>query len=259
LKEGMEIEGKIDLERRTQLAHHHTSTHIVNAAARKILGKHINQASARKTLEKATLDITHFESIDDKTLKEIENEANKIVKADVKVNKAFMPRSDAEKKYGVSIYQGGAVPGKNLRIVNIEGVDVEACGGTHLNHTDEVGEIKILKATKVQDGIVRLTFTAGKAAKSAIGKNENILEETSKLLECSDNPELVPARAEELFNLWKDIVKKGKDIEFKLVSSEKYNGDTLVKTAQILRTQPEHITKTLKRFIDEIKAKKKQI
>ena len=71
---------------------------------------------------------------------------------------------EAEKKYGMRIYQGGAVPGKKIRIVDIEGEDVEACGGTHLNRTAEVGRIRIIKSSKIQDGIVRLTFTAGKAS-----------------------------------------------------------------------------------------------
>ena len=231
LEEGMIVHGSIDRERRMQLAHHHTSTHIVNAAARRVLGNHINQASAKKTLEKATLDITHYESIDDATLKKIEDEANRIVMADIKVDKSFMPRNEAEKKYGVNIYQGGVVPGKSLRIVNIEGVDVEACGGTHLDHTNEVGEIKILKSTKIQDGIVRLTFTAGKAAQHAKGRSGDTIEEAAKLLGCNENQ--VPGRAEELFSKWKEIVKKGKQVGFDLTSTEEFGGDVLARAASL--------------------------
>ena len=59
------------------------------------------------------------------------------------------------------LYQGGAIPGNLLRVVEVPGVEVEACGGTHVNNTGEIGKIRILKGQKIQDGIVRLTFTAG--------------------------------------------------------------------------------------------------
>lgn len=61
------------------------------------------------------------------------------------------------------------MPGNSLRIVNIEGVDIEACCGTHCDNTGEVGNIKILKAHRISDGIVRLYYVAGS---KSIEKNE---------------------------------------------------------------------------------------
>jgi len=244
------------LKRRTQLSQHHTATHIINRAARNVLGSHIFQAGAKKTESKAHLDITHYESVSDEQLKEIEIEANRIVKADIKINKKFYPRREAEDKFGMDIYQGGAVPGKNVRIIEIENTDVEACGGTHLNRTSETGSIKIEKSTKIQDGIVRLTFTAGRAAEASVEGEENILEETAKLLNAKPNQ--VPGRAEELFNIWKKTKKakkKGTAIsaeDKQLSSTEEFDGDALVETAKILRTQPEYVVKTIKRFLDDI-------
>lgn len=250
-KEGSEVSGKLDFEHRKQLAQHHSATHIVNAAARKILGKHINQAGAKKTKEKAHLDITHFESLGEKELKKIEKTANDIVKADLKINTSFMPRAEAEKKYGMSIYQGGAVPGKKIRVVEIKGIDVEACAGTHLHRTSEVGKINILKSTKIQDGIVRLTFVAGKAGEEAKAGEEDILKEAAKLLGCNVNQ--IPGRAEELFKKWKMVVKKKKQVDsHELTSTKCFEGDCLCKTAAILRTQPEHVIDVIKRFLKQI-------
>ncbi len=255
-KEGDIVEVKLDKDRRLQLAQHHTATHIINAAARKILGKHVFQAGAKKTTEKAHLDVTHYESISDKELKAIENEANKIVKSNLKVNKFFLPRSEAEKKYGMEIYQGGAVPGKKIRVVDIAGTDTEACGGTHLNNTSEAGEIKIIKSTKIQDGVVRITFKAGKAKVHEEKKEIGALEEIAKLLNVKE--EEIPARAEELFSKWKKArkaLKKGKKIamhELELVSKEIHKGDLLVKTSEVLRTQPHFIKNTIKRFLKEL-------
>ena len=89
--------------------------------------------------------------------------------------------TEAEQTFGMGIYQGGAVPGKELRIVNITGYDVQCCGGTHLLNTGDAEAIKILKANKVQDGIVRVTFVAGDAARAQQKSEQNVLEETAKL------------------------------------------------------------------------------
>jgi alanyl-tRNA synthetase len=261
-KEGETVKGKIDFERRMQLSQHHTETHIINAAARKVLGNHINQAGAKKTVEKAHLDVTHYQSITDAELKEIEAEANKIVMMAIPIKTSFFPRSEAEKKYGMGLYQGGAVPGKTIRVVEIPGIDVEACAGTHLHNTSEVGEIKILKSAKIQDGIVRLTFIAGNALKNVSSGHGDVLAEASKLLSVA--PEEVPVRAQELFVLWKNCKKAEKkgvklsDSELKLKKKELFSGDALAETAKVLQTQPEHIMNTLKRFLRDIEDYKKK-
>ncbi|MDP4012951.1 MAG: alanine--tRNA ligase, partial [Candidatus Nanoarchaeia archaeon] len=254
------VHGEIDLARRIQLAQHHTGTHILNAAVKRLLGDHIYQAGAKKTPEKAHLDVTHYESISDEDLRKIENEANKLINENLPVNSKMVPRDEAEKKYGTVIYQGGAVPGKVLRIIEVPEVDVEACGGTHLKSTGEIGKIHILKSSKIQDGIVRIEFVAGAAAIKEVDKDKDLLEETAKILGV-DKKE-VPARAEELFTKWKKAKKaskKGEKLgpEFKLTIKETENlpdKELLHKTAQIFSTQPEYVPKTAKRFLDELKS-----
>ena len=254
LKVNDKVNGKIDIDRRIQLAQHHTSTHIVNAAARIVLGNHVNQAGAKKTTEKAHIDITHYQNLTEGELKKIEDEANKIIKKNIAVNKSFMPREDAEKKYGFTIYQGGVPIGKELRIVDIKGIDVECCGGTHLDNTKEAVKIKILKSSKISDSIVRIEFVAGKKALEEESKEKEILNELSKLLNC--NNKQIPSRLEELFNIWKDIVKKGKKIKYELKSREEFNGDLTAKSVEILKTQSEYLVSTVNRFLKEINDKK---
>ncbi len=250
LKVKEKVHGKVDWKWREQLAIHHTATHVINNAARQVLGKHLNQAGAKKTFEKAHIDVTHYKPINEEELKKIEQTANDIVKRNITVEKKFLKRDEAEKKYGMSIYQGGAVPGKELRIVNILGWDVECCGGTHLNSTSEIGGIKLLRASKISDSIVRIEFVAGPKAKEIVNVEGDLLKEAALLLHC--DPDEVPGRAEELFKLWKDVVKKGKKTELKLISKSKFEGDALKRTAEILKTQPDYIIKTIKRFKDEI-------
>ncbi|MBI2143031.1 alanine--tRNA ligase [Candidatus Woesearchaeota archaeon] len=252
LKAGQKVDCKINWERRQQLAQHHTATHILNGICRRILGNHVWQAGAAKFVDKARLDITHYEQLTEQQLQQIEGEANKIIAADVPVHKSFVPRTEAEQRYGFSIYQGGVVPGKLLRIVDVEGLDVEACGGTHLNHTAEVGRIRILRSSKIQDGIVRLEYVAGRAESAAAAEKENIIAEAAKLLNCE--PSQVPGRVEELFEKWKAAVKKGKQVDAKLTSTAAYEGDVLAKVVEVLRTQPENAAKTIVRFLSELEA-----
>lgn len=192
LKEGMTVKGKIDSERRLQLTQHHTAAHIVNAAARQVLGPHIWQAGANKTIESARLDITHYKSVSDDELKKIEDHANEIVRKAVKIEKKVMKRNEAEEKYGFRLYQGGAVPGVRLRIVNIPGIDVEACGGTHLDNTKETGRIKITSAKRIQDGVVRLEFKAGKAAVERASEETILFEESLKTLDSFEIKDRLP-------------------------------------------------------------------
>ncbi|HLC54964.1 MAG TPA: hypothetical protein VJJ75_00365 [Candidatus Nanoarchaeia archaeon] len=193
-----------------------------------------------------------------------------------------MDRTEAEQKYGFSIYQGGVPPGKKLRIVNIPGYDVEACGGTHLNNTSEAESIKILKASKIQDGIVRIEFVAGNAALQELNKESRIVEEAAGLLQCTK--EQIPARCKELFELWKNkkkekflrgnlamnvdmtpadgekiaknILGKEEKAKIRLSATEKEDlpdKELLERAAQILKTQPEHVVNTIKRFLKDLK------
>jgi len=253
-KEGDEVEIQLDEDWRYQLAQHHTATHIVNAAAQEVLGSHVNQAGAKKTIKSSHLDITHYEQIPREQLKKIEQRANQIVDEGINLHLDFVPRTEAEQKYGMAIYQGGAVPGKMIRIVEVPGVDVEACGGTHLNNTEEAGRIKILKSQKIQDGIVRLKFTAGKATKKIKRKHEEVLEEIKNLLGVEED--LVVSRTKELLEKWKSLqkaLKKGKvdEKDLTLSSTETFTGDTLTELSQFLNIKKTEIPSKVKKLLEE--------
>ncbi|MFW9989024.1 MAG: alanine--tRNA ligase [Candidatus Odinarchaeota archaeon] len=250
-KEGDVVKVEVDKEWRTQLSQHHTATHIVNAAAREVLGNHINQAGAKKTLKNSHLDITHYEQIPRDKLLDIEKKANEIVEKSIDIHLEFMPRSEAEQKYGMTIYQGGAVPGKYVRIVEVPGIDVEACGGTHLNNTSETGYIHITKSQKIQDGIVRLTFVAGKATTKLKEKYKKTIEEIKKTLNVERKQ--IVGRVEELFEKWKNINKALKTgnidkEDLHLTSTEIFEGDVLSEISQFLSIKKDDIPNSILKF-----------
>ena len=251
-KEGDQVQGLIDYDRRLQLAQHHTATHILTGSCRRVLGDHVWQAGAAKTMEKSRLDITHYEQLSAADVAAIEELANKVVDENLPVYKSFMSRDAAEAKYGMRLYQGGAVPGKRLRVVDIEGFDVEACGGTHLDVTGDAGHIKILRTSKLQDGVVRIEFVAGAAAEQALAQKMSVIDEAKALLGGEESQ--LPGRVEELFAAWKQA-KKGKLEKLSLTSSKEYEGDVIAQMASTLKTQPEHVVKTIKRFLTDIEKK----
>lgn len=163
-KEGHTVSCAVDLQRRSKITKNHTSTHILNASSRGVLGSWVWQHSAFKKDDHARLDITHHSPLTEQQVKQIEDAANDIVKKDMQVTVQYLERSKAEQKYGFRIYQGGVVPVKSVRIVSIEDMDVEACGGTHVKKTGDIELIKITKAKRIQDGVVRLEFVSGSAA-----------------------------------------------------------------------------------------------
>jgi alanyl-tRNA synthetase len=163
-EEGTVVKCKIDSIRRYRITRNHTSTHVLNASARNTLGSWIWQHSAFKDVDYARLDITHHSNLTEEEITKIEDLANTTVRRNIPVLINQFERGEAEQQYGFRIYQGGVVPVKLVRIVNIEGFDVEACGGTHVQKTGELGLIKITKAERIQDGVVRLEFVSGESA-----------------------------------------------------------------------------------------------
>jgi alanyl-tRNA synthetase len=242
-KTGDTVKGKIDWERRLQLAQHHTATHILNGVAREKLGNHIWQAGAEKTLDKARLDITHYEALSPRALKEIEDKANDIISNNLMVESRIYPRDEAEAKFGFRLYQGGAVPGRELRVVRIDDLDVEACGGTHLNRTGEAGAIKLIGSTKIQDGVVRLEYVAGDAA---VGYEERMRKLWDSLRTTATDFSFGIKQKEKPW-----MIRQGPD--FRAITRE------IDKSAAVFSVSSDQLKQTLQRFDREITRDREEI
>ncbi len=201
------VRGQVDATRRRRLMRHHTATHVVIHSARQVLGEHVRQAGAQKGTESSRIDIRHYESISREQVREIEHRANDIVRSNVQVTQEWPDRHEAEEEHGFDLYQGGIPPGEQIRLIQVDD-DVQACGGTHVARTGDVGAIKILNTERVQDGVIRITFAAGDAAIQATQNTEDALYEAAETLDVA--PDEVPETAERFFTEWK---QRGKEIE----------------------------------------------
>jgi alanyl-tRNA synthetase len=257
-KVGKLITCTIDEPRRRRLQRHHTATHLINGAARRVLGNHIWQTGAHKSTDLARLDLTHYADLTPDEMEKIERIANETVLSGIKVNSSFMERTNAEKRYGFRLYQGGAVPGKDIRVVKIGEFDIEACGGIHCKNTLEVGAIKILQSKRIQDGVVRLEFASGMSAVERMMDVWQTVKDTSVKL--NTTPDGLGEAVDKLLTDWKemrknlDSVKKGlvgETVEDLLKKAVQVNGVRIVRHMQ--SEDMRHLVSLAKQIISQPK------
>jgi alanyl-tRNA synthetase len=229
IKIGQTVTCAINEARRRQLMRHHTAAHIINGTARRMLGNHVWQSGAHKSVDEARLDITHYENLSEQQREELERRCNELVLEDHPVEIKFMPRDEAEAKFGFRLYQGGVVPGKIIRVVNTVGVDVEACGGLHCSRTSRVGPIRILRTKRIQDGVVRIEYSAGLAAVAGMQSDKACVDQ---LAECMMVPRetVVPAAV----RMVADLKEERKRIDSMIARLNDSQADALLAKAEIV-------------------------
>ena len=212
---GKTVSLKLDEKRREDIRKHHSATHVVLKAAQRVLGAHVWQAGSRKDEDEGHVNITHYRKITPEEKAEIERLANEVVRKGLPIKCSFQPRGEAEQKYGFTIYQGGGPPGGKVRIVDIEGWDVQACGGTHCENTKDRGFIKITAIEQVQDGVLRMRYKAGDRALAYVSEHEEYLQNAASVL--SVHLDELPQTVERFFEEWKERGKKIEALQTSLV------------------------------------------
>jgi len=232
VRKGDNIRGIIDEDRRLSLMRHHTATHILLHASKEVLGAHIHQSGAQKGESSSRIDIRHYKHITPEELKRIEVVANRLVMANSPTSIAWEERTEAEQKYGFSLYQGGVPPGSSIRVVKVAG-DIEACAGTHCVRTGDVGMISIIRVEHVQDGVERIEFAAGVAAIQYKHRQEALLSGAAEVF--SVQFEALPTTCRRFFEEWKEQRKEIEQLsaritcmELKNLSPEIYYGVSLL-------------------------------
>ncbi|MDP6562409.1 MAG: alanine--tRNA ligase [Candidatus Thalassarchaeum sp.] len=207
--------GVVDWDRRKQLMDHHTAVHIVGGSAREVLGPHIWQAGSNKGARYARLDITHHSRLTRDQLDSIEDRANEIVESNPGIDKLVMDRAEADATFGFEIYQGGPPRHSQIRIIRIGDYDTQACGGTHHDEAGEVGDLRIIRSSQVQDGVERLQIVAGETAREHARRQERLLSESSEIL--GVQPEDLPRSVSRFFDEWKSQQKRIDSLEAEIV------------------------------------------
>ncbi len=144
LKKGDKVKGVIDWDRRYRLMRYHTAAHILSEVIHKETGARVtgNQLS----LEKGRIDFD-LKDFNKEKIKEYEKKANEVIERNLEVKKYFMPKEEAFKNPDLFTLKNVLPPDvNNIRIVEVVGFDISACGGTHVDNTSEIKGIEIIKA-----------------------------------------------------------------------------------------------------------------
>lgn len=153
-KKGKIYDQKVDLKRRYLIQRNHTATHILHSVLRKVLGEHVRQEGSFVSFDRFRFDFLHFKPLTDQEKDLIESSVNEIISQNLLVDKKVVPYEEALKEGALAFFNEKY--DKNVRVVTINNVSKELCGGTHVERTGEIGLFRILKEESVATGIRRI-------------------------------------------------------------------------------------------------------
>jgi alanyl-tRNA synthetase len=172
---GQTVRAEIDAARRASVMRHHTGTHLMHAALRETLGTHVKQAGSLVAPDRLRFDFSHYQAVDSRSLRHIENQVNAQILRDAPVQQHDMGREEAL-AYGALAFFGDKY-GEKVRVIEIPGFSKEFCGGTHVHQTGEIGLFLFTHEQGISAGTRRVEALTGEAAMRRAQDDQTILEE----------------------------------------------------------------------------------
>ncbi|MCW8853834.1 MAG: alanine--tRNA ligase [Gammaproteobacteria bacterium] len=180
LSVGDELEAVIDADRRRATIGNHSATHLMHAALRNILGDHVQQKGSLVNNERLRFDFSHFEAVTAEQLQQIEREVNQQIRHNLKTQSEEMAIDAAKEKGAMALF--GEKYGDVVRVVSMGNFSVELCGGTHVDHSGDIGFFKIISESGVAAGVRRIEAITGEAAVDYAEQQEQQLDQLVGLL-----------------------------------------------------------------------------
>ncbi len=211
-REGEDVAVSVESPRRQGLRLHHTGTHLLHAALRKVLGTHVTQAGSLVAPDRLRFDFTHTKPVKDRDLERVEDLVNEAVRENITVD-PFWTDLDAALRMGAMALFGEKY-GNHVRVIRIGDFSTELCGGTHLDATGQIGLFKVTTEGAVASGVRRLEAVTGSAALAHVGQEEQALRQAADLLRIP--PLELPRRLQKLLDDQKGLEKQLAALETRL-------------------------------------------
>ncbi len=217
---GDQVRAVVDTEARRATQAHHTATHLLQAALQDIVGDHVHQAGSLVTPDRLRFDFTHFEALDAERLRDIERMVNRFVRADLPVETRTMALEEARQAGAMALF--GEKYEDSVRVVQVDDVSMELCGGTHVPRTGAIGTFVVLSESSVAAGIRRIEAVCGDRAVETVQARAASLDGAARLL--NTTADQLAARVEALLqenkrlqrevDKWKQAAATGGSVDY---------------------------------------------
>lgn len=224
---GDTVESQIDVSARAKIAANHSSTHLLHAALRQVLGTHVAQKGSLVNDKILRFDISHPKAVSSEEIKEVEQIINHYIRANLEVVTNIMDLEDAKKTKAMALF--GEKYADKVRVVSMGDFSVELCGGTHVKATGDIGLVKIISEQAIAAGVRRIEAVSGAAAVELMQNNALLLDSLKDILKTDASN--FTAKLDSLFS---EIKKQRQELTQLKQKNSLAQIDDLVKQAEVI-------------------------
>ena len=207
------VNARVDKNRRSKTAIHHSATHLLHAALRKVLGTHVAQKGSLVNADYLRFDFSHFAKLTNEEIEKIESLVNEKIRENIPVVIKELPREEALKMGAMALF--GEKYGDMVRVVVIDpSYSIELCGGTHVGSTGELGFFKIVSESAVAAGVRRVEAVSGFAAEKYLRDELQLLHTARDQFK---NPKDLNKSIESVLNENSELKKKLEHLENRML------------------------------------------
>jgi alanyl-tRNA synthetase len=214
LRVGGTVEALVDQQRRKAIALNHSATHLLHAALRKVLGKHVEQKGSLVAPDRLRFDFSHTQPVTPDELRQVEELVNSEVLENAPVETRVMALDQAKAAGAMSLF--GEKYDSDVRVLSIGDFSMELCGGTHVQRAGDIGLFKITGESGVAAGIRRVEALTGRGAYQWVVHTDQVLRDVAAMLRGSR--EDVDEKVRELIERSRKLEKEVQQLKSKLAS-----------------------------------------
>jgi alanyl-tRNA synthetase len=252
---GETLEARVDGERRTAIALNHSATHLLHAALRQVLGKHVLQKGSLVAPDRLRFDFSHTQPVTAAELQSIEQLVNTVIRRNEPAQTRVMALDEAVAAGAMSLF--GEKYDSDVRVLSIGDFSLELCGGTHVQRAGDIGLFKIISESGVAAGVRRIEAVTGQGAYDHVVRTDQVLRDVASLLRGSR--EDVDEKVRELVERSRRLEKEVQQLKSKLASGQ--SGDLSVQAKdvggiKVLAAQVEGAdAKSLRDAVDQLRSR----
>lgn len=217
IKVGDVLTASVDATTRYATMRNHTAAHLLQAALRKLLGTHVEQAGQLVNDKRMRFDFTHFSALTTEELNAVEKQVNEWILSGINTDIREMPIEEARKLGAMALF--GEKYGDVVRVVSVPDISVEFCGGTHVDNISKLGLFHIVSESSVAAGVRRIEAVTGANVLEEMYNQQNLLNETAKVIKANSTEDVV-RRSTQIMSELKNAKHDLEIAEGKLASSQ---------------------------------------